>query len=112
MRRGEIGKLAVCLGALLIVLAGQPAAAATPGAALQVAHDEGAHAEIVAPPKAGPAGKTTSAWTQREGETVQRQTVWDAWRKVKVVRRVAARPEAPKISRIRNPRRPIRRFIQ
>jgi hypothetical protein len=40
-------------------------------------------------PKAGPAGKTTGAWICREGESVQRAMVWDAWRKVRVVRKSA-----------------------
>jgi hypothetical protein len=43
--------------------------------------DDGMRAEVVSPQKTGPAGKTTSAWTRRAGEIVQRQTVWDAWRK-------------------------------
>ena len=55
-----------------------------------VIDDDGARAEIVAPPKAGPAGKTTGAWIRREDETVQRAMVWDAWRKVRVIRRAAA----------------------
>jgi hypothetical protein len=55
-----------------------------------VIDDEGTRAEIVAPPKAGPAGKTTNAWIRRDGETVQRHTVWDVWRKVRVIRRAAA----------------------
>jgi len=52
--------------------------------------DEGIRAEVVAPPKTGPAGKTTGAWIRHEGETVQRAMVWDTWRKVRVVRRAAA----------------------
>lgn len=52
--------------------------------------DGDAHAEVVSPPKAGPAGKTTRAWVRREGETVQHEVLWDAWRKVKVIRRAAA----------------------
>ncbi len=51
---------------------------------------EGARAEVVAPPKAGSAGKTTSVWTRREGEMVQRETIWEAWREVRVVRQSAA----------------------
>jgi hypothetical protein len=55
-----------------------------------VIDDDTTRAEVVAPTKAGPAGKTTGAWIRREGETVQRAMVWEAWRKVRVVRRVAA----------------------
>jgi hypothetical protein len=55
-----------------------------------VIDDEGTRAEVVSPPKAGPAGKTTGAWVRREGETIQRETIWEAWRKVQVVRRTAA----------------------
>jgi hypothetical protein len=55
-----------------------------------VIDDEGTRAEVVAPPKAGPAGKTTGAWVRREGETAHRAMVWEAWRKVRVVRKSAA----------------------
>jgi hypothetical protein len=55
-----------------------------------VIDDDGARAQVVSPPKTGPAGKTTGAWIRRDGETVQRAMVWDAWRKVRVVRRTAA----------------------
>jgi hypothetical protein len=51
--------------------------------------DDGAHAKVVSPPKAGPAGKTTGAWIRRDEETFQRQMVWEAWRKVRVIRRAA-----------------------
>ena len=33
--------------------------------------------------------KTPRAWTRREGETVQHEAVWEAWRKVRVVRSAA-----------------------
>lgn len=55
-----------------------------------VADEEGLRAEVVGPPKAGLAGKTTNMWIRREDETVQRQGVWEAWRKVRVIRRTAA----------------------
>lgn len=46
--------------------------------------DEETRAEVVSPPRSGPAGKTTHAWVRRDGETVQRETSWKAWRKVRV----------------------------
>ena len=51
--------------------------------------DEGTHSEVVTPPKAGPVGKTTRARVRREGEPVQQEIVWEAWRKVRVVRSAA-----------------------
>jgi hypothetical protein len=52
---------------------------------------DGARAEIVGPPTTTGqgTGKTTRARVRHEGETVQREGVWEAWRKVRVVRRVA-----------------------
>jgi hypothetical protein len=32
---------------------------------------------------------TTRAWLRREGETVQHEAVWEAWRRVRVIRRAA-----------------------
>ena len=52
--------------------------------------DEGRRAEVVAPPTAEKSGKTTRAWLRHEGETVQREVVWEARRKVRVVRSPAA----------------------
>jgi hypothetical protein len=34
-------------------------------------------------------GKTTRAWIRREGESVQREAVWESWQKVRVVRPAA-----------------------
>jgi hypothetical protein len=47
-------------------------------------------AEVVGAPSSLKGGKTTRAWLCREGETVQQEVVWEAWRKVRVVRRAAA----------------------
>ena len=46
-------------------------------------------AEVVGPPAGMRSGKTTRAWVRREGETVQREAVWESWQKVRVVRRAA-----------------------
>jgi len=40
--------------------------------------------EVVGPPESMKNGKTTRAWVRAEGEAVQRETVWEAWRKVRV----------------------------
>jgi hypothetical protein len=55
-----------------------------------VIEDDGAHAEVVGRPTNASNGKTTRAWLLREGETVQHEAVWEAWRRVRVVRRAAA----------------------
>ena len=52
--------------------------------------EEGTRAEVVGPPESMKNGKTTRAWVRREGDTVQREAVWEAWRKVRVVRASAA----------------------
>ena len=46
--------------------------------------------EVVGPPSTMVSGKMTRALVRREGDTVQREAVWEAWRKVRVVKRVAA----------------------
>jgi hypothetical protein len=51
--------------------------------------EDGVRAEVVGAPSSLKNGKTTRAWLRREGETVQREAVWEAWRTVRVVRRVA-----------------------
>jgi hypothetical protein len=51
---------------------------------------DGAPAEVVGAPTAMKSGKTTRAWLRRDGETVQREVVWDTWRKVRAVGRAAA----------------------
>lgn len=51
--------------------------------------DDGARAEVMGRPTNASNGKTTRAWLLREGETVQREAVWEAWRRVRVVRRAA-----------------------
>ena len=52
--------------------------------------ENGAHAEVVGRPTNAANGKTTRAWLRREGETVQHEAVWEAWRKLRVIRRAAA----------------------
>jgi hypothetical protein len=52
--------------------------------------EDGARAEIVGPPTVVKGGKGTRVWVRRDGETMQRETVWEAWRKVRVLRRTAA----------------------
>ena len=53
--------------------------------------DEGnERTEIIGPPTSMNSGKMTRALVRREGDTVQREAVWEAWRKVRVVKRVAA----------------------
>ena len=52
--------------------------------------EDGRQAEVTAPPIAEKSGKTTRAWLRHEGETVQREVVWEARRKVRVVRSPAA----------------------
>jgi hypothetical protein len=46
--------------------------------------EEGVRAEVVGRPTNATNGKTTRAWLCREGETVQHEAVWEAWRKVRV----------------------------
>ncbi len=52
--------------------------------------EDGVRAEVVAVPSSLKGGKATRGWVRREGETVQREAVWEAWRKVRVVRSSAA----------------------
>ena len=52
--------------------------------------EEGTHAEVVGRPTNASNGKTTRAWLRREGESVQHEAVWEAWRKVWMVRRAPA----------------------
>jgi hypothetical protein len=52
--------------------------------------EDGARAEVVGLPESMRNGKTTRAWLRRQGETVQREAVWEAWRRLRVVRKVAA----------------------
>jgi hypothetical protein len=46
-------------------------------------------AEVVGPPTSAIGGKMTRAWLRSEGETAQREAVWEAWRKIRVVQRAA-----------------------
>lgn len=55
-----------------------------------VVFEDGARAEVVGLPESMRNGKTTRAWLRRQGETVQREAVWEAWRRLRVVRKVAA----------------------
>jgi hypothetical protein len=52
--------------------------------------EDGVRAEVVGAPTSMKGGKTTRAWLRRDGETVQHEAIWEAWRRVRVVRRVAA----------------------
>jgi len=52
--------------------------------------EDGARAEVVGPPTVTSGGKATRAWVRREGETTRREAVWEAWRKVRVLRSSAA----------------------
>jgi hypothetical protein len=52
--------------------------------------EDGVRAEVVGAPASLKGGKTTRAWLRREGETVEREADWEAWRKVRVIRRAAA----------------------
>jgi hypothetical protein len=52
--------------------------------------EDGVRAEITGPPESMKNGKTTRAWVHRHGDAVQREVVWEAWRKVQVVRKSAA----------------------
>jgi hypothetical protein len=52
--------------------------------------EDGGRVEVTGPPESMRNGKTTRAWIRREGETVQREVVWEAWRKVRVVKKPAA----------------------
>jgi hypothetical protein len=52
--------------------------------------DDGAPAEVVGVPTSMKGGKTTRAWLRRDGESVEREAIWEAWRRVRVVRRSAA----------------------
>jgi len=49
--------------------------------------EDGARAEIVSAPASMKGGKTTRAWLRRDGETVQREAVWEAWRKIRLIQR-------------------------
>ena len=52
--------------------------------------EDGSRAEVVGAPISERSGKTTRAWVQHQGEPIQREAVWDAWRKLRVVRSPAA----------------------
>ena len=52
--------------------------------------EDGARLEVVGRPTATRNAKAMRAWVRHHGETVQREAVWDAWRKVRVVRSSAA----------------------
>jgi hypothetical protein len=52
--------------------------------------EDGVRAEVVGAPSSLKGGKTTRAWLLREGEPVPREAVWEAWRRVRVIRRAAA----------------------
>jgi hypothetical protein len=51
--------------------------------------EEGVRAEVVGAPSSLKNGKPTHAQIRREGETVQREAVWEAWQKVRMVRTAA-----------------------
>jgi hypothetical protein len=51
--------------------------------------EDGVRAEVVGAPSSLKGGKTTRAWLRHEGET-PREAVWEAWLKVRVIRRAAA----------------------
>src|SRR5262245_32546010 len=55
-----------------------------------VVREDGARLEVVGRPTAMTGGKMTRAWLRAEGETVQREAVWEAWRKLRIVRSSAA----------------------
>lgn len=55
-----------------------------------IVDDEGTPAEVVERPTSSVGGKMTHAWLRREGATVKNEMIWEAWRKVRVVRRAAA----------------------
>ena len=52
--------------------------------------EDGARLEVVGRPTGVVGGKMTRAWVREEGQTGQREAVWEAWRKVRVVRKPAA----------------------
>lgn len=52
--------------------------------------EDGARLEIVGWPTSISGGRMTHARVRPEGETVERDTTWEAWRKLHVVRTSAA----------------------
>jgi hypothetical protein len=55
-----------------------------------VIEDNGEQAEVVERPTGSSAGKMTRANVRREGASIKQEVLWEAWRKVRVVRRGAA----------------------
>lgn len=55
-----------------------------------VIEDNGDQAEVVERPTGSSAGKMTRAYVRRPGATMKQEVLWEAWRRVKVVRRGAA----------------------
>jgi hypothetical protein len=55
-----------------------------------VIEDDGSRAEVIERPTASSAGKMTRAWIRREGAAIEQEVLWEAWRRVKVVKRGAA----------------------
>ena len=55
-----------------------------------VIEDDGDRAEVIERPTASSAGKMTRAWVRREGAAIKQEVLWEAWRRVKVVKRGAA----------------------
>ncbi len=52
--------------------------------------EDGVRHEVVGKPSSMSSGKIMRGWLRREGETVQREALWEAWRKVRIVKRAAA----------------------
>ncbi len=52
--------------------------------------EDGVRHEVVGKPSGMSSGKMMRGWLRREGETVQREALWEAWRKVRVVKSAAA----------------------
>jgi hypothetical protein len=52
--------------------------------------EDGARLEVVGPPASLSSGKTTRVMVRRDGDTSAHPAVWQAWRKLQVIRPPAA----------------------
>ena len=52
--------------------------------------DDGARLEVVGPPASMSSGKTARVMVRRDGDTSAHPAVWQAWRKLRVIRPSAA----------------------
>ena len=55
-----------------------------------IIEEEGTRAEVVERPTGLSGGKMTRVWLRRDGDSVKTEVVWEAWRRIRVIRPTAA----------------------